>query len=217
MLLQAVIVPPRAVLDAVALVVQSANGVAVAAPSQPAKGGFLRRRGNPEVAAAQSAEPADEELDLIPSERMHLPVAGFGNVAREDAVALADALRTAAAGWACPTVQLAGGGALEFPEDRSVWAKLDGDIEALATVANGVAQSVSRRGFFVDRRAFRPWLSVATITKSTTAPHLENVVAALDAFRGEAWTIEWISLIKPSFEAGVAVSKELYQIPLGPS
>ena len=51
-LLQAVIVPPRAVLDAVALVVQSVNGVAVAAPSQPAKGGFLRRRGNPAVPAA---------------------------------------------------------------------------------------------------------------------------------------------------------------------
>jgi 2'-5' RNA ligase len=212
-----VIVPPRAVLDAIALAVQSVDGVAVAAPSPSAKGGFLRRRANPAVPAAQPSEPAGEELELIPSERMLLPIAGFGNVTREDAVKLADVLRAAANTWDRPTVRLAGGGALEFPDDRSVWAKLDGDIDALLTIANGVAQRVESRGFFVDRRAFRPWLAVATITKSTTAPHLENVVAALDAFEGEAWTIEWISLVKPFFEESVPVSKELYRIELGPA
>ena len=207
-------------LDAIALAVQSVDGVAVAAPSPAAKGGFLRRRANPAGPKAQPSEPAgpaDHELDLIPSERMLLPIAGFGNVTREDAVKLADVLLAAANAWDRPTVRLAGGGALEFPDDRSVWAKLDGDIDALLTIANGVAQRVASRGFFVDRRAFRPWLAVATITKSTTAPHLENVVAALDAFRGEAWTIEWISLVKPFFEESVQVSKELYRIELGPS
>ena len=148
---------------------------------------------------------------------MCLPIAGFGNVTSDDASKLADCLRGAAAAWACPTVCLAGGGALEFAEDRSVWARLDGDVDGLLAVASGVVQSVASRGFFVDRRKFRPWLSVATITKSTTAPHLENVVAALDAFRGEAWRIEWISLVKPFFEESVQVSKELYRIELGPS
>ena len=95
---------------------------------------------------------------------MSLPIAGFGNVTAGDAVNLADTLKDAAAEWACPTVQLAGGGALEFPDDRSVWAKLDGDVEALVAVARGVVQSVASRGFFVDRRTFRPWLAVATIT-----------------------------------------------------
>jgi 2'-5' RNA ligase len=211
-----VIVPPPAVLDAVTFVLQSVNGVPVAA-AKPAKGGFLRRRGNPAAPTAEPPEEVEEELDLIPRERLFLPVAGFGNVTREDAVPLAAALNAAAASWASPSVRLAGGGALEFPDDRSVWAKLDGDIEDLLTVANGVAQSVERRGFFVDRRAFRPWLAVATITGSTTASHLENVVAALDAFEGEAWTIEWISLVKPSFESSAPVMKELYRIPLGDS
>ncbi len=216
MLLQAVIVPPPAVIDAVAFVVHSVNGAAVAT-SQPEKGGLFRRRGNPAALAPQPADDADEELDLVPRERLLLPIAGFGNVTREDAVKLADVLRPAANSWDRPTVRLAGGGALEFPDDRSVWAKLDGDIDGLLAIANGVAQRVASRGFFVDRRAFRPWLAVATITKSTTAPHLENVVAALDAFRGEPWTIDWISLVKPSFEESVAVSKELYRIELGPS
>ncbi len=203
-------------LDAVARVVRSVEGVAVAAP-QPAKGGRFRRRATPAAIASQPIDEADEELDVIPIERMFLPVAGFGNVTRDDAVRLAAALKAAAADWTSPAVRLAGGGALEFPDDRSVWAKLDGDVEALVTIADGVAQSVERQGFFVDRRAFRPWLSVATITQSTTAGHLENVVAALDAFRGDAWKIEWISLVKPSFEDSVAVSKELYRIALGPS
>jgi 2'-5' RNA ligase len=217
-LLQAVIVPPPWVLAAVALAVRSVDGVAaVAAPAPPAKGGFLRRRASPVAPAPQVAEAGDEELELIPAERMSIPVAGFGNVARDDAVRLDATLRAAAAEWKAPTVWLAGGGALEFPDDRSVWAKLDGDIEALLAVANGVAESAMRRGFFLDRRAFRPWLALATITDSTTASHLENVVAALDEFRSEPWTIEWISLTKPFFEDSVSVQKELYRIPLAPA
>ena len=92
--------------------------------------------------------------------------------------------------------------------------QLDGDVEALLAVARGVVQSVASRGFFVDRRKFRPWLAVANINESTTAPYLERVVAALDAFRGEPWTIEWVSVTKPSFDPAVEESLEVHRIPL---
>ena len=211
MLLHAVIVPPPDVLVAVSHLVLSIDSVPAPAPPQPASR-FLRRR----VVAPAAPAPitADRELDLVPPAVMNLPIAGFGNVTAGDAVNLADTLKDAAAEWACPTVWLAGGGALEFPDDRSVWAKLDGDVEALLAVARGVVQSVASRGFFVDRRKFRPWLAVATITESTTAPYLERVVAALDAFRGEPWTIEWVSVTKPSFDPAVRESLEVHRIPL---
>ena len=53
----------------------------------------------------------------------------IARVTAGDAARLADTLKDAAAEWECPTVWLSGGGALEFPDDRSVWAKLDGDVE----------------------------------------------------------------------------------------
>ena len=117
---------------------------------------------------------------------MYLPLTGFGNVTLGDSVKLAKALRAEVATWAPPRrCAFTGGAALEFPGDESVWAKLDGDVDGLKTIGRGVPQVVQRLGFFVDRRQFRPWLSVGTITDATTAPYLERLVAALDDFRGE--------------------------------
>ena len=91
-------------------------------------------------------------------DQMYLPITGFGNVTLGDSVQLAKALRNEALTWAPPTVHVAGGTALEFKGDESVWAKLDGDMDALNTIGRGVPQIVQRLGFFVDRRQFRPWL-----------------------------------------------------------
>jgi 2'-5' RNA ligase len=215
MLLHAVIVPPRPALDALVQVVRSVDEPRAAARPQPSSGSSRRRRdrGGPE---AGPPAPAGPGLDLAPPEHLHLPITGFGNVTAGDASRLAATLTEAAAGWSRPTVRIAGGGALEFPGDHTVWAKLEGNVDGLVSIASGVVQAVQRRGFFVDRRAFRPWLAVATITDTTTAPYLESVVAALDAFRGEPWTVEFVSVTKPSFDAASPESREAYRIPLAP-
>jgi 2'-5' RNA ligase len=216
MLLHAVIVPPLIVLEALADVIASVDRPTADAAA-PARKGFLARRGSRGAPAADSPNADVHELDLVPIQRMNLPVTGFGNVTSGDARKLTEALNEAAATWTRPTVLFAGGGALEFPDDRSIWAKLDGDIGPLMTVASGVTQSVERLGFFVDRRKFRPSLSVATITGQTTAPYLERVVAAFDAFRGEAWTVEYVSLVTRSFDEGSPAPKEIARIPLLPA
>ncbi len=108
-----------------------------------------------------------------------------------------------------------GAAALEFPGDQSVWIKLDGDIDALMAIGKGVSLAVQRNGYFVDRRKFRPWLSVGTITETTTAPYLERLVAALDGFRGEPWTVEGVSLMKGLPEAdGKRRFEEIELMPL---
>jgi 2'-5' RNA ligase len=216
MLLHAVIVPPRTVLDEVVQVVRSVDEPRPPSPPQPSSGSSRRRRdrGVPEAGPPAPTEPG---LDLVPPEQLHLPITGFGNVTAGDASRLAATLTEAAAGWARPTVRITGGGALEFPDDRAVWAKLEGDVDGLVSIARGVVQAVQSRGFFVDRRAFRPWLAVATITDATTAPYLEEVVAALDAFRGEPWAVECVSVMKRSFSGAVPGSMESYRIPLAPA
>jgi hypothetical protein len=95
-----------------------------------------------------------------------------------------------------------------------VWAKIEGDVDGLVAVASGVVTSVATRGFFVDRRKFRPWMAVATITDLTSAPYLERVVAAFDEFQGEPWTVECVTVTKPSFDPSVGEPLEVYRIPL---
>lgn len=212
MLVHGAIVPPRTALEAVAEVVRSVSEhVEVESGLRPkgVLGRFGRRRDDAE---AQVAAPA--MLEHVPLNRMSLPITGFGNLTTNDANRLGAVIAEAAADWTAPAVRFAGGTALDFPGDWSVWARLDGDLDALMAAARGVTQSVERLGFFVDRRAFRPMMSVATVTPATVGPFLQQVVDALEAFRGEEWTAD-LTLTKETFVDGRPEVAEFLRIPLG--
>jgi 2'-5' RNA ligase len=210
MRLFAAILPPRAVVDELREVVLSVG--APRAAEHRAKRGLLGRLGSRDN--AEEAPAGSDELDVPAVETMYLPITGFGNVALGDSVQLANALRAEAATWQSPTLHFAGGAALEFPGDESVWAKLAGDLDALTVIGRGVPQIVQRLGFFVDRRQFRPWLSVGTITDRTTAPYLERVVEKLEKYRGRSWTVESVSLMKRLTEVGPDTIELMEEMPL---
>jgi 2'-5' RNA ligase len=212
MRLFAAIVPPQPALEDLTRVVRS---VAVAPAPEPRR--LFRRSTNRGAHAAGRPAPVSgvtKELAATSVATMHLPISGFGNVTLGDAKTLADQLRAEVATWQCPTLRLAGGTALEFPGDESVWAKLDGDLELLSTIGRGVPTVVQRLGFFVDRRQFRPWLSVGTITEETTAPYLERLVGSLESYRGEAWTVSHVSLMRRPNEAKDDQFEEMDRMPL---
>lgn len=143
-----------------------------------------------------SVAPRTAELSPAPAEAMMLPITNFGNVAQRDAVLLLQELEREAARWPAGVLKFTGGTALEWRGDENVWAKIGGDLEALTTVGRGVPPVVQRLGFFVDRRAFRPWLAVGSITDHTTAPYLEKLVASLDAFEGQPWPLEEVCVMR---------------------
>jgi RNA 2',3'-cyclic 3'-phosphodiesterase len=225
MRLFAAIVPPREVLDEVRRVVQSVNDPL---PPEPQGRGLMRRLSGRSShggahAAGRTVTPtkpqptnaaSTHELAAVEPARMYLPLTGFGNVTLGDSVKLISVLRAEAATWPRPSLTFAGGAALEFPGDESVWVKIDGDVEALKTIGRGVPQAVQRVGYFVDRRQFRPWLSVGTITDTTSAPYLERLVAALDEFRGDWWTAEAVSVMKWLPESGREEYEEMERLPL---
>jgi 2'-5' RNA ligase len=216
MRLFAAILPPRDVLEEVMRVVRSVDGPEPT-PEEPKSRWrpFGGRSGGPTAVVQDSAK---SQLTRPEVDRMYIPITGFGNVTLGDSVKLAKALRTEVASWRRPEVAFAGGAALEFKGDESVWAKLDGDIDDLRTVGRGVPHVVQRLGFFVDRRQFRPWLSVGTITDDSTAPYLESVVAALDGFRGRTWTVEAVSLMRrPADTTDPEAFEELERMPLAGS
>ncbi|MGH3445323.1 MAG: 2'-5' RNA ligase family protein, partial [Nocardioidaceae bacterium] len=143
-----------------------------------------------ELADLVASVPAKgHQLDEVPPDEMHLPITSFGNVALNDSRSLARALQADVATWAPVSLRFAGGAALEWRGDESVWAKLDGDVDGLKIIGHGVPRSVQRLGFFVDRRQFRPWLAVGTITDHTTAPYLQSLVDGLNALEGQTWTL----------------------------
>lgn len=137
------------------------------------------------------------ELTLNPAWTLQVHLTNFGNVAHADSLALQAALGRQAASWDRPKLQFAGAAALEFPGDVSLWARLDGDTDALHAIARGVPQVVQRLGFLVDRRAFRPWVAVGEITDATTGPGLERIFAAVERYRSALWTVDEISIVRP--------------------
>ena len=207
MRLFAVMLPPPDRLEALRAAVEA---VRPGGPSVEPKRRLLRRGSTPTADLA----PHDQ-LDLVDLPLMYLPITNFGNVTQGDSVNLANALRAEAATWARPALHFSGGTALEWRGDESVWAKLDGDIDALNVIGRGVPQIVQRLGFVTARRQFRPWLAVGTITEKTEAPYLESLVAALDAFDGEPWVQDSVSLMRglPDGE-GPLPFEEMERMPL---
>jgi 2'-5' RNA ligase len=215
MRLHVAIVPPEDVLGAVADVVRNADAP-VEAPPPPGRRSLLGRRGR---GAAPSRSVAalslsGRELDHLPTGRMLLPLANFGNVTVADAGRISRALRDAATTLAAPTLYLAGSAALEFPGDLSVWARVNGDTDALKLIAPAITRSVEHLGFFVDRRLFRSMLAVATVTDTTSVEVLQQVVDALDAFRGDPWTVGHVSLMVRRLDHDPPDWEEIEQIPL---
>lgn len=189
MLVNGAVVPPRAALEELAGVV-----------------GAHRRAVGPGLPPVLVDVAVDD---------LRLPITGFGNLTTTDAHHLADRVAASVADSAVPTVRFAGGAALEFPGDWSVWAKLDGDVEELTAIAREVMRSVELLGYFVDRRLFRPMLSVATVTESTTGADLERVVGALEAFRGTEWTVDAVVLTTDGFDDGRSATREFLRVPIG--
>jgi hypothetical protein len=142
------------------------------------------------------------ELERTAAPDMQISVAVLGNVARGDTVELASALTRLSAGWPpAPVLRFSGGAALEWPGDETVWAKLVGDVDALEGVAQTIAPAMLRLGFAVDRRRFRTWLPVGTVTETTELGFLERLLAGLDAHEGQLWEASHLSLLRTAFDA----------------
>lgn len=183
--LQAVIIPPPDVVDAIA------QAVAAAVPA------------------------SDSGLELAPVGQLNLPIAALGNVTMGDSIRVAATLRDAAADWPAPKVRFAGATVHEFPRNQAMVLTMDGEVDELVSIARAATQCLQRRGFHFDRRKFVPMLSVATIRDTANCTQVMASLDALEAFRGEPWTVDHVSLAKRSFGTTSAEALEFQPILLG--
>jgi 2'-5' RNA ligase len=115
-------------------------------------------------------------------ERWHLTLAFLGDV---PAVEPVDAeLAAELAGAPAPELVLAGSGTF----GRTVWVGLDGELDRLQELARRVSSAVRRAGVPLERRRYRPHLTVGRGGRPDPA--------RLSGYRGPAWTAREVELVR---------------------
>lgn len=201
------LVPPGDVVIDLADVVASARRKTEVAPMPKRR--FGRRPASP--VQLLNAPP----LEPIPIRDMRFHITTFGNVTTGDAHRIARCLASAAVEWPTPAVFFAGAVAPDITRDRSVWARLGGEVDDTTAIARNVVQTVERLGLYADRRRFRPVLAVANTTDATEPEDMEALADALGHYRSPKWVVDAVSLFTTAFDGSRAEAKEIERIPLG--
>jgi len=130
----------------------------------------------------------DQAVKLAPIEDLHITLQYLGATPQEDITVLAEALETAAAGFAPIEVAYLGLGA--FPDvarPRVVWAGIDPDLggPSLTALSAAVARALRDVGYRPERRAFHPHVTLARVHRRPEARVLQELAAAAALDLGE--------------------------------
>lgn len=158
------------------------------------------------VAVRPPAVAVDHLRAVLPSwpsapERWHLTLTFLGEVS--DPASLAPELTAVCAGAAPLDLRLAGSGA--FGRGGPVWVGVDGDRVGLSALAGDLAQACRDVGIDVERRPYRPHLTVGR--RGRPSP------ARLAAYAGPSWTATEVELVV-SLLGPVVEHRVLERLPL---
>ena len=137
-----------------------------------------------------------------PPDRWHVTLAFLGDVADPEPVH--EALQVRLRDWPAFDLRLEGSGT--FGRNGPVWVGVDGDVDALRDLAREVAAAAQAAGVELERRAYRPHL---TVGKRGHPPP-----AALSSYRGPTWRAREVELVRSDLGRTV-VHTVLERYPLG--
>jgi 2'-5' RNA ligase len=165
----------------------------------------------PGAAALEHLERAVDPLRAEPGlrwaapESVHITVAFLGGVPGERRPDLETRLARAAARHRVMTLALAGAGHFGT---RVLFAKVEGDVDALRRLAASVVAAARRAKLPVDERPYRPHL---TLARSRGQTSLRPLAEQLDDYVGPPWTVHEVLLME-SRPAGVAGRPPAYTV-----
>ena len=134
-------------------------------------------------------------LTATPVERWHLTLVFLGEVAPERLGEVELALDGAAT---APGIELRLAGAGRFTGGRStaLWVGVEGDLDALHRLRDGLRGALERAGLPSDERPFRPHLTVAYARGGAEAPEV------LRSYVGPTWTVAEFVLVRSRHTEG---------------
>ena len=116
------------------------------------------------------------------------------------------------------SLRLSGLGLFPNPEQpRVLWAGLDGNLDALRALQEGVDEAMAKLGFAKERRPFSPHLTLGRVRDGATAALRRRVTSSLTTMQmedGEPWVPESVHLIQSTLTPQGAQYTNLGSVPI---
>jgi len=126
-------------------------------------------------------------------ELWHLTLAFLGEVDEERLDAVSARIADGAAAGRGGEVSLAGGGHFG---DAVLWVGVGGDVEDLDRTARAIRRHLRLARVVLERRPFRPHLTLARPRGRITRQQLRADVAALQPYAGPSWRADRVHLLR---------------------
>jgi 2'-5' RNA ligase len=141
---------------------------------------------------------AEAAAGLAASERWHVTLAFLGDVTDDRVVRAHRALSRAAGGpGARPAaLRVSGGGTFRGRGGAVLWAGIAGDVAGLTRVARAVKRELRQERFTLERRQYRPHLTIARPGYRLAADLVTADVETLAGYHGPDWPADQIHLVR---------------------
>jgi 2'-5' RNA ligase len=123
--------------------------------------------------------------------RIHL--ASFGDVVKADVPQLCDLMAEHVSRLEAPKLRMSGVH-VDAESPDAIWARVEGDESTVAFVADAIPRWVMPFGFALDRRAYRPRVTIGRTVDEDPERHLAPIVVRLGDYEGRPWVAEAVTL-----------------------
>jgi len=149
-------------------------------------------------------------------DNIHLTVVFMGNIRSEDIPEMEEAIEEVCSGFSPFEISLKGFGV--FPSvqrPRVLWLGLDGDLERMASLRDGLQEMLRPFGIKEEKRMFKPHLTLGRFrTPGKRAPGLEDIIARYRGLESPICMTSELVLFKSELKPGGAEYTILKSWPL---
>ena len=146
---------------------------------------------------------------------VHVTLKFLGDVQVSRIDAISEALRDIAHQFSPFTMSLAGIGA--FPNSRKpriVWVGIEKGANSLIEMAKLIETSMKRLGFPLEKRPFRPHLTVGRVRRLTDPARMTEALERSEVGELGEFIVERVNLIKSQLDPAGSIYTTLVEVPL---